>query len=134
MLIGSLAGCGSSAANTTNHDLAMAPMSDMPLEVQNAPVATQQVYQFAFANKDVLEHIPCYCGCKEIEHKNNYDCYVDGQAANGQLAYDPHALNCQVCVDITQAALRLTREGKSPGAIKTYIDRQYSRFGPSNMN
>jgi hypothetical protein len=36
-------------------------------------------------------------------------------------------------VDITQDAMRLTKEGKSPQDIKVYVDRTYSRFGPSNM-
>jgi hypothetical protein len=133
ILIGSLAGCSSSPAAPA-HALAMAPMADMPMDVQRAPLVTQEAYQFAFANQDVMTHIPCYCGCKDIHHKNNFDCYVSGQSANGQTLYDPHALKCQVCVDITHDVMRMTGEGKSPGAIKTYIDRQYSRFGPSNMN
>jgi hypothetical protein len=36
-------------------------------------------------------------------------------------------------VDITQDAMRLTKEGKRPPDIKAYVDRTYSRFGPTNM-
>ncbi|HET7376518.1 MAG TPA: PCYCGC motif-containing (lipo)protein, partial [Anaerolineae bacterium] len=74
------------------------------------------------------------CGCKDLLHTSNEDCYVKSVDSAGRITYDPHALNCQVCVDITQDVMRLTNEGQSPGAIKTYIDRNYSRFGPSNMN
>ena len=41
----------------------MASMQGMPAEVQEAPLTVQQAYQYAVANPDVTQHIPCYCGC-----------------------------------------------------------------------
>lgn len=130
VLIGSLlSACGSNSAKPM-HDLAMAHLSEMPAEVQAAEVRTREAYQFAFANREILQHIPCYCGCKDLKHESAEDCFI--QPGNGQ--YEAHALNCQVCVDITQDVMQMTREGKSPGVMKAYIDRNYSRFGPSTMN
>ena len=123
VLVGFAAGCGPAAP--AEHELAMAAMSDMPHEVQQAPASVGQAYQFAFANPEILSQIPC--------HKSNYDCYVSGQDASGRLTYDPHALTCLVCVDITQDSMRLVRAGTSPGEIRTYIDVTYARYGPSNM-
>ncbi len=133
---GLLTGCGSPAASTTaatEHELKMAPMSQMPDDVKSAPAVTQQAYQFAVANPDVMQHIPCYCGCGAMGHTSNYSCYVESVDAAGQVKFDGHALGCSICVDITQDAMRLTKEGKSPQAIKAYVDKTYSQYGPSNM-
>ena len=82
---GLLTGCGTSAAATsssssastsTGHEMPMAPMSMMPDDVKSAPLVTQQAYQFAVANPDVMQHIPWYCGCGSMGHTSNYSCYV----------------------------------------------------------
>jgi hypothetical protein len=131
---GLLSGCGSTpTTSSSDHALKMAPMSLMPAEVKSAPVVTQQAYQFAVANPDVTQHIPCYCGCGAMGHTSNYACYVQSVAADNKVNFDLHAIGCSICVDITQDAMRLTKEGKSPQAIKAYVDKTYSRFGPSNM-
>jgi hypothetical protein len=131
---GFLSGCGgASTASGDEHELKMASMSTMPEEVQSAPLVTQQAYQFAVANPDVTQHIPCYCGCGAMGHTSNYACYVESVDAAGKVKFDGHALGCSICVDITQDAMLLTKEGKSPQAIKAYVDKTYSRFGPTNM-
>jgi hypothetical protein len=48
--------------------LQMMPLEQLPAEVQSAPVTVQQAYQFAAANPDVMQQIPCYCGCGDIGH------------------------------------------------------------------
>ncbi len=128
-----LTGCASSSASSNDPHLAMASMDEMPTEVRSAPEAVAQSYQFAFANPDILKQIPCYCGCDDIGHKSNYDCYASNVDANGKITYDPHALGCSICVDITQDSMRLLQQGKSPPEIKGYIDQNYSQYGPSNM-
>jgi hypothetical protein len=133
---GGLTGCGTPAASsttTTEHELKMAPMSQMPDDVKSAPLVTQQAYQFAVANPDIIQHIPCYCGCGSMGHTSNYSCYVESVDAAGKIKFDGHALGCSICVDITQDAMRLTKEGKSPQDIKAYVDKTYSQYGPSNM-
>jgi hypothetical protein len=111
----------------------MAPLTDMPMDVQNAPVTVRQAYQFAAANPDVMKQIPCYCGCGKMGHTSNYACYVAEVAADGKITYDPHALGCSICVDITQDTMRLLKQDKSVQAIRAYVDSTYSKFGPSNM-
>lgn len=131
--LGSATGCGAGASDAVEHPFTMADLAVMPAEVQSAPVAVQQAYQFAVANPDVLQHIPCYCGCGAMGHTSNYACYVAGTAADGTPQIDGHALGCSICVDITQDAMRLLKQGKSVADIRDYVDTTYSRFGPSNM-
>jgi len=134
ILTGGSAGCGGKAGQMDPQgDLKMAPMTEMPSAVQSAPVSVQQAYQFAAANPDVMQHIPCYCGCGAVGHPSNYACYVAGQNADGTLKYDTHALGCSICVDITQDVMRLLRQNKTIQDIRGYIDQTYSKYGPSNM-
>lgn len=124
-----------SACSTQNKasNLNMMSMDNMPADVQSAPVTVQTAYQFAAANPDVMKNIPCYCGCGNVGHTSNYDCYVSGAEANGKVAFDNHALGCSICVDITQDVMRMLRDGKSPQDARTYVDATYSKYGPSNI-
>jgi len=117
----------------TDHELKMATMSMMPAEVQSAAAVTQQAYQFAVANPDVLQHLPCYCGCGGMGHTSNYSCFVKNVDAKGLVNFDSHALGCSICVDIAQDAMRLSKRGQRPQEIAAYVQKTYSRFGPSNL-
>jgi hypothetical protein len=122
-----------SAPNTSENHLAMSPLDQMPMDVQSAPVAVREAYQFSAANPDIMKDIPCYCGCGDIGHTSNYDCYVSNVDASGKITFDNHALGCSICVDITQDVMRLLRDGKTPQEARAYIDATYSRYGPSNI-
>lgn len=126
-----LTGCSKGSSGQGN--LMMASIEGMPDDVKSAPTVVQQAYQYAAANPEIIKQVPCYCGCDDIGHTSNYSCYVSGVDANGQITYDSHALGCSLCVDITQDAMRLSKQGEAPPEIKTYIDQTYSQYGPSNM-
>ena len=64
-------------------------------------------------------------------HTSNYACYVSEVDASGSITYDTHALGCSICVDITQDAMRLLKQGKTLPEIRTYVDDTYARYGPS---
>jgi hypothetical protein len=131
ILSGALSAC---STQTAEHSFPMASMDGMPAEVQSAPVTVQQAYQFAFANPDVMHELPCYCGCGPIGHTSNYSCYVAEQNADGSVkTFDNHALGCSICVDITQDAMRLLKDGKSVPEIRVYVDQTYAQFGSSNI-
>jgi Protein of unknown function with PCYCGC motif len=129
---GLLTACGAKSSED-KHDLAMASMDGMPADVQKAPVAVQQAYQFNVANPDVMKQIPCYCGCGAMGHTSNYSCYVSGVDAGGKISYDTHALGCSICVDITQDTMRLLKQGKTVPEIKAFVDQTYAQYGSSNM-
>ena len=130
------AACSAKPASSSQMDMkgiTMAPMADMPPEVQQAPTTVSDAYRFAAANPDALKNVPCFCGCKSAGHTSNYSCYVQEVKPNGQIVFDPHALGCSLCVDISQDVMRMTKDGKSPGEIRAAIDKTYSQYGPSNM-
>jgi hypothetical protein len=131
LLTTAISACSTSKSSDVH--LIMMPMDQMPADVQSAPVAVQQAYQFASINPDIMKDIPCYCGCGDIGHTSNYDCYVSEVDASGKIAFDNHALGCSICVDITQDVMRMLREGKSPQEARTYVDATYSKYGPSNI-
>ena len=133
LLISACAGARSQTEINAAKGLKLAPPDGMPADVLAAPAQVQQAYQFAVANPDVMQHIPCYCGCGDMGHTSNYACYIGGKNADGSLQYDTHALGCSICVDITLDAMRLLKEGKTVPEIKAYVDQTYAQYGPSNM-
>jgi hypothetical protein len=98
LLTTAISACSTKSQSTELH---MIPLGEMPAEVQSAPMSVQAAYQFNSANPDIMEDIPCYCGCGDIGHTSNYSCYVSGVDDKGKIAFDNHALGCSICVDIT---------------------------------
>jgi hypothetical protein len=131
LVLATMMGC--SSAQQEEHEIQMAPLHTMPHEVQTARVAVQQAYQFAVANPELMTELPCYCGCGPLGHTSNYDCYVADVDASGAITFDAHALGCTICVDITQDAMRMMKQGHDPGGILAYINQTYAKYGPSNM-
>lgn len=85
-----MASCG---GGTPAVELKLAPASQLPPEARNAPVNVQEAYRFAIANKELLEQIPCFCGCVAGGHQSNYNCYVAEDGGHGTvLQFDSHAL------------------------------------------
>ncbi len=111
----------------------LAPVEDLPEEVQTAPVSVQNAYQFAVENPQILKEIPCYCGCGSMGHNSNYACYIKDDTSPDELVFDGHALGCSICVDITQDTMDMLDQGLSLSEIQVEIDSIYSAFGPSNM-
>lgn len=82
-----LAGCGGDAREIT-----LAPLAQMPDFVQNAPGNVQEAYRFAVANPELVDQMPCYCGCGSVGHTSNLECYVKGFNPDGSVAeFDNHA-------------------------------------------
>lgn len=123
-----LAGCGNDGGS--DHSYRLAPLSQMPPAVQDAPATVREAYRFAVHNEDVLGEIPCYCGCSGMGHTSNYSCFIADTDEQGEITFDEHALGCSICVDIAQDAMRMVDEGKSVAEIYAAVDATYSRFGP----
>jgi len=78
--------CGSAEA-----ELSLAPESELPDFVQDAPPQVKEAYRFAIANPDVLSAFPCYCGCGAMGHQNNLQCYIKEVRADGSIEFENHA-------------------------------------------
>jgi hypothetical protein len=126
-----LAACG--AGRQPNSGVKLAPVSNLPKQMQDAPSAVRTAYQFAVANPDALENVPCYCGCGAIGHKSNLACYIEEFGSDGKPVFDDHAMGCSLCVDIASDVMKMTGEGKSPVELRQQILSTYSKFGPANQ-
>lgn len=110
----------------------LARAEELHPELRLTDAKIQLAYRFAAANPDVLEQIPCFCGCGVIGHTSVRSCFVK-HGAQKPVEYDPHGAGCSICVDIVLDALRLTEEGQDVAAVREYINRVYRERGPSNQ-
>jgi hypothetical protein len=86
----------------------------------------RETYTIAAAHYELLQWIPCYCGCGQtVRHKNNQDCFIRGIKRNGQVIWDSHAMNCMNCLEIAREASAWQDAGKTIREIRTYIDNKY---------
>lgn len=102
-----------------------------PLPRPNAPLARpiaeiQAAYLFAAKHEDVLQYIPCYCGCEVEGHRSNGDCYIRGHTATGAPVWDTHAYTCDLCLNIARDANRWYDEGKTVTEIRQAIETRYA--------
>src|SRR5204862_3532198 len=69
---------------------------------------TRAAYQVAKDIPEVLEQLPCFCGCMtSFVHKNNLFCFKD-----------QHGSGCTICQDIALDARKMHDEGKSIAQIQ----------------
>jgi hypothetical protein len=81
-------------------------------------------YTFALTERgnDLLEQVPCYCGCKNVGHMHTRDCFwTDG----GE--WDKHGVRCKICVEIAMNTKLMHEDGKSILEIREKIDSHYER-------
>jgi hypothetical protein len=45
-------------------------------------------YAFAFRRPDIVEYLPCYCGCERQGHRSLHACFVKGRTESGQPQWD----------------------------------------------
>ena len=50
-----------------------------------------RLYRFAVDRPDVMQYIPCFCGCGRLGHRDNRHCYVKAEHADGTITYTSHA-------------------------------------------
>lgn len=62
-----------------------------PEWLRRAPPRVRVLYQWAAANRETLQYIPCFCGCGSVGHQSNYECYYRPNPAGGPPDYDAHA-------------------------------------------
>jgi hypothetical protein len=60
-----------------------------PQQFHKASARIQENYRFAVANQDLLQWMPCFCGCREWGHTSNASCYVQEIRDDGSVLLDP---------------------------------------------
>lgn len=93
--------------------------------VKQLPAQGQAAYAFALARPDVLQWLPCYCGCGAIPHRSNLDCFFQRREVKGTYQYEEHASFCDICVQTANTASALIRQGQTTTQIRAAIDAQF---------
>ena len=85
------------------------------------------VYTFAAEHPEVLSYVPCFCGCERGGHRGNDDCFVKTRNAQGDVTeWEPHGLDCAVCIDVANEAMQMTRSGASVRDIRAAIEKKWA--------
>lgn len=71
---------------STGTEIQLAPISQLSDKVMAAPPLVQEAYRFAIANPDILSQLPCYCGCGNMGHQSDLDCFVEEFNPDGTVA------------------------------------------------
>ncbi len=103
------------------------PLPPMPL---NGPLARPReivaaVYEFAARHPEVLQYVPCYCGCEAIGHNGSHDCFVRSRDANGRVQWNDHGTHCTVCIDVARDAMLMSNSGSMAAQIRAAIDQKW---------
>ena len=63
----------------------------LPAFVLDRPEPVRIAYAYAIAHPEVLTRIPCYCGCVNVGHHSNHDCFIRARMPDGRIVFDNHA-------------------------------------------
>ena len=87
---------------------------------------------FAADHPEVASYVPCYCGCGNMGHKNNADCFVESREKDGRVhTWVPHGAACAVCIDIAVESMKMRNSGASVAAIRKQIQGEYRPHYPT---
>ncbi|MFD1708199.1 PCYCGC motif-containing (lipo)protein [Siminovitchia sediminis] len=101
-------------------------LQEWPSFLHDKPEDMKIIYQAAALNAELLEKMPCYCGCGEsVGHKDNYDCFVHENKEDGSVVWDDHGTKCIVCLEIAAQSINDYQDGRSVKEIRQMIDEQY---------
>ncbi|UII54506.1 PCYCGC domain-containing protein [Cytobacillus spongiae] len=101
-------------------------ISTLPKFLDDKPEQMKVIYEAAAKNQELLEYIPCYCGCGDsVGHKDNYDCFVYENKPSEAIVWDDHGTKCGVCLETAAESILKYNEGASVEEIREYIDEKY---------
>lgn len=90
------------------------------------PDVVTAAYLFAAEHPEISAYVPCFCGCQQGGHKGNHDCFVRSRAANGDvIEWEPHGVECAVCIDVATRSRQLLASGASLADIRSAVEKEY---------
>ena len=91
------------------------------------PDVVRAAYVFAAEHPEILSYVPCFCGCERSGHKGNEDCFVARRNEAGDVVeWEPHGLDCAVCLDVARDAQQLYSSGASVRDIRAAIEKKWA--------
>ena len=103
-----------------------------PLALPAYPLGRSQdviraAYQFAADHPEILSYVPCFCGCERSGHRGNEDCFVKARGANGDVTeWEPHGMECNVCLDVATQAMQMYSSGASVRDIRAAVEQKWA--------
>ncbi|MFE5322652.1 PCYCGC motif-containing (lipo)protein [Paenibacillus sp. NPDC056579] len=105
-----------------------ASITKLPSFLDKQRPEIKQAYQIAASVVDVLQWVPCYCGCGEsANHLSNKNCFIKEVKEDGSVVWDDHGTRCGVCMEIAVTAARMKKDGKSNKEIRDFVDQTYKK-------
>jgi hypothetical protein len=109
---------GSTSQKTTESNI------KLPSYAYTNPL-TLKAYRYATEHPEILEQIPCYCGCGgHSGHRFLRDCFI-----HDDRTYDDHASFCDVCIGEAIKVQDYLAQGKTLKEARALIDEEYSKKG-----
>ncbi|KZR60169.1 PCYCGC motif-containing (lipo)protein [Pseudobacillus badius] len=100
-------------------------VEEMPDFLKDKDEQMKAIYLAAAKNPEVLESMPCYCGCGDSAgHKSNLNCFV-ADISEDKIVWDDHGTRCGVCLEIAAESVLMFKDGKPLKEIRQYIDEKY---------
>jgi hypothetical protein len=97
--------------------------------VSGADQATQAAYAFAIARPDVVEWLPCYCGCGAMGHMSNLDCFIK-PTEGAPVVFEEHGSYCGVCVETALMGQDMLAKGATLIQIRAAVDTEFGDLAP----
>ncbi len=79
-----------------------------------------EAYTVATEIPDVLEKIPCYCGCVSVGHDSLKNCFISSSGG-----YSDHGAYCNICVYEALDVDKWHSQGLDLKEIRSRIDEKY---------
>ncbi|MCL7412755.1 MAG: PCYCGC domain-containing protein [ANME-2 cluster archaeon] len=111
--------------NGTDDDESSTSSLDLPGFAYSTPLSLK-AYEYTTLNPEIIDQVPCYCGCGGMGHMSLKNCYIwdDGE-------YDNHASQCDICVGEVIKVKKMYEDGLSLEEIRAKIDVEYRKYGPA---
>ncbi|MGX8178249.1 PCYCGC motif-containing (lipo)protein [Exiguobacterium artemiae] len=101
-----------------------------PSFLKETDSSIQTIYLSVAKHQDLLEKMPCYCGCGESAgHTSNYDCFIADQTQSGETTWTTHGITCGTCLDIAAQSIVAYQQGTPIKQIRDDIDAAYAKTG-----
>ena len=100
-----------------------------PEFVSGAAERTQTAYAYAVSRPDVLQWLPCYCGCGAMGHTSNLDCFIK-PTEDAPVVFEEHGSYCDVCVDIALMAHDMLSRGQTLLQVRVTVDSTFGGLAP----
>jgi hypothetical protein len=100
----------------------------LPTFLDDQQSVIRDAYLIAAQHPDVLDWIPCNCGCgMSAGHQSSKQCFIHQINDDGTIVWDDHGSRCDLCINIAVESVLLHKQGFSLKEIRNKIDTTYSK-------